>query len=315
MLNFMTNEQITNFNNSGYAYSPVGVVYQSGVYVAKYYVVPNEDETNSLVIVDCDNIYYSHDINMSVKDSLNALFCTEQIGYTWVPSDLRSYSVFGDGKYTYSLVFDYPFLTSTWEDVRRDLFTAEFNIVDLRTMSLEQDEIAYKMHNNGNRQNTSHIHNTIHKQDTGNEHVFFDEDNNNYDADSEEMMNSSDGQNNDDQNSDCSCGLNLSDKDMEDSIVIINNKPNKGGELTYIFNLEDYLALKVLCPDLDLSNLEESIENYNTPNPAHNNNRKAHNNNRKNKITQTIQLRRSERIKKMNLRRSNRLAHKAKTCA
>jgi hypothetical protein len=105
---------------------------------------------------------------------------------------------------------------------------------------------------------------------------------------------------------------------MEDSIVIINNKSNKGGELTYIFNLEDYLALKVLCPDLDLSNLEESIENYNndTQYTEHNNNiREAHNNYRKNKITQTIQLRRSERIKKMNLRRSNRLAHKNKTHA
>ncbi len=121
----------------------IATICQNEQLMAYVYMIPANEQGASPTIITSyvGNKITKHTNEVTVKQSLNNLFDTEQIGDTWVPVDIRAFRVNAAGYCSYSYVFDYPILEVRWSDIYTKFGVLEFNLIDIRKLFLSDDEI------------------------------------------------------------------------------------------------------------------------------------------------------------------------------
>lgn len=121
----------------------IATICQNEQLMAYVYMIPSADNRIPPTIVTSyvHNKITKHTNEVTVKQSLNNLFNTEQIGDTWVPIDIRAFRINEAGYCSYSYIFDYPILEVRWSDLYTRFGVLEFNLIDIRKLFLSDDEI------------------------------------------------------------------------------------------------------------------------------------------------------------------------------
>ena len=125
----------SNMNNEYYSI-PVGYAYKYNNLIATFYIEDCEFG-RYISAVDINGHVRMQHVSTTLRESLNDILNTEQIGISWVLSDVRAWS--NDNNIpNVTYIYDEPLLINTWLELQNMYGIIDFNIIDIRHVFVDE---------------------------------------------------------------------------------------------------------------------------------------------------------------------------------